>query len=52
MQEMEERISGAEDSREIMYKKKSAKCKIQKGPNSKHPGNPGHIERNKPKDNT
>ena len=27
------------------------KCKIQKDPNSKHPGNPGHNEKTKPKDN-
>jgi hypothetical protein len=25
------------------------KCKIQKDPNSKHPGNPGHSEKTKPK---
>ena len=24
------------------------KCKMQKDPNSKHPGNPGHIEMTKP----
>jgi hypothetical protein len=27
------------------------KCKMQKDPNSKHPGNPGHNEKIKPKDN-
>jgi hypothetical protein len=27
------------------------KCKLQKDPNSKHPGNPGHNENTKPKDN-
>jgi hypothetical protein len=27
------------------------KCKIQKDPESKHPGNPGHNEKIKPTDN-
>jgi chromosome segregation ATPase len=27
------------------------KCKMQKDPNSKHPGNPGHNENTKPKNN-
>jgi hypothetical protein len=27
------------------------KCKMQKDPNSKHPGNLGHNEKTKPKDN-
>jgi hypothetical protein len=27
------------------------KCKMQKDPKSKHPGNPGHNEKTKPKDN-
>ena len=27
------------------------KCKMQKDPNSKHPGNPGHNEKTKPTDN-
>jgi hypothetical protein len=27
------------------------KCKMQKSPNPKHPGNPGHNEKTKPKDN-
>jgi hypothetical protein len=27
------------------------KCKMQKDPNSKHPGNPGHNEKTKPSDN-
>ena len=48
---MEERISGAEDSIENMNTiKENAKCK--KDPNSKHPGNPGHNEKTKPKDNS
>jgi hypothetical protein len=27
------------------------KCKMQKDPNSKHPGNPGHNKKTKPMDN-
>ena len=27
------------------------KCKMQKDPNTKHPGNPGHNEKTKPTDN-
>jgi predicted nucleic acid-binding Zn-ribbon protein len=51
IQEMEERISGAEDFIENMGTriKENAKCK--KDPNSKHPGNPGHNEKTKPTDN-
>ena len=51
IQEMEERISGAEDFIENMGTriKENAKCK--KDPNSKHPGNPGHNEKTKSKDN-
>jgi TolA-binding protein len=48
IQGMEERISSAEDSIESMDTKSK---KMQKGPNSKHPGNPGHNEKSKPKDN-
>ena len=50
---MEKRISGAEDSIENIGTtiKENAKCKMQKGPNSKHPGNPGHNEKTKTKDN-
>jgi seryl-tRNA synthetase len=47
--EMKERISGAEDTIEYIDNKR--KCKMQKDPNSKHPGNPGHNEKTKPKDN-
>jgi predicted nucleic acid-binding Zn-ribbon protein len=48
IQEMEERISGAEDSIENISKsiKENAKCK--KDPNSKHPGIPRHNEKTKP----
>jgi hypothetical protein len=51
IQEMEERISGAEDSIGNMdtTTEKNAKCK--KDPNSKRPGNPGHNEKTKPTDN-
>jgi hypothetical protein len=51
IQEMEERISGAEDSIENIGTtiKENGKCK--KYPNSKHPGNPGHNENTKPTDN-
>ena len=51
IQEIEERISGSEDSVENIYTtiKENAKCK--KDPNSKHPGNPGHNEKTKPVDN-
>ena len=51
IQEMEERISGAEDSIENMGTtiKEIAKCK--KDPKSKHPRNPGHNEKTKPTDN-
>jgi predicted nucleic acid-binding Zn-ribbon protein len=50
IEEIEERISCAEDSIESMDTtiKENAKCK--KDPNSKHPGNPGHNEKTKPKD--
>ena len=47
---MEERISGAEDSREHWHNNQR-KCKMQKDPNSKHPENPGHNEKTKPTDN-
>ena len=50
IQEMEERISGAEDSIENGHNNQR-KCKMQKDPNSKHPGNPGHNEKTKPTDN-
>jgi hypothetical protein len=46
---MEERISDAEDSREHGHNNQR-KGKMQKDPNSKHPGNPSHNEKNKPTD--
>jgi hypothetical protein len=50
-QEMEERISGAEDSIENIGTtiKEIAKCR--KDPNSKNPGNPEHNVKTKPMDN-
>jgi predicted nucleic acid-binding Zn-ribbon protein len=51
IQEMEERISGAEDSIENMGTTIKENKKMQKDPNSKHPGNPGHNEKTKPMDN-
>ena len=53
IQEMEERISGAEDSIENIGTtiEENAKCKMQKDPNSKRPGNPGHNEKTKPTHN-
>jgi hypothetical protein len=51
IQEMEERISGAEDSIENIITTIKDNAKMQKDPNSKHPGNPGHSEKTKPTDN-
>ena len=51
IQEMEERISGAEDSIENISTTIKKKWKMQKDPNPKHPGNPGHNEKTKPTDN-
>jgi hypothetical protein len=48
---MEERISGAEDSIENMDTTIKENTKSKKGPNSKHPENPGHNEKTKPMDN-
>ena len=50
IQEMEERILGAEDSIENMATIIKENAKMQKDPNSKHPENPGHNN-TKPKDN-
>ena len=57
IQEIEERISGTEDTIEnIDIKvKENAKCKKKKKnkktPNPKHPGNLGHNGKNKPQNN-
>jgi hypothetical protein len=45
---MQERISGEEDSIENISKTIKENAKMQKDPNSKHPGNPGHNEKTKP----
>jgi hypothetical protein len=42
---MEERISGAEDSTENMDATIKENAKMQKDPNSKHPGNPHTMRR-------
>jgi hypothetical protein len=47
MQEIEEKLLGAEDTIENIDTTK----KMQKASNPKHPGNPGHNEKAKPKDN-
>jgi hypothetical protein len=44
-QEMEERISGAEDSIDKMNTTIKKDAKRKNDPNSKHPGNPGHNEK-------
>jgi chromosome segregation ATPase len=49
IQEMEQRISGAEHS--IEDNNNQRKGKMQKDPNSKHLANPGHKEETKPTDN-
>ena len=51
IQEIEERISGAEDTIENTDTTMREKCKMQNAPNPKHPGNPGHNEKTKPKGN-
>jgi hypothetical protein len=48
--EMEERVSSAEDSIENMGTT-IKQNENANNPNSKHPGNPGHNEKTKPKDN-
>jgi hypothetical protein len=50
IQEMEERISGAEDSIENICKSSKENAKCKKDPSSKHPGKPGHNEKTKPTD--
>jgi hypothetical protein len=54
IQEMEERIAGVPKFHRKFHRKhghnNQRKCKVQKDPNSKHPGNPGHNEKTKPKD--
>ena len=50
-EEMEERISGAEYSIENIDTTNQRKCRMQKDPNSKHPGNAGQNEKTTPTDN-
>jgi chromosome segregation ATPase len=50
IQEMEDRISSAEDTIENTDTK-SKKMQNTKVPNPKHPGKPGHNEKTKPNDN-
>ena len=45
------RISGAEDTIENIDTTVKENKKMQKDPNPKHLGNPGHNEKTKPKDN-
>jgi hypothetical protein len=51
IQDIEERISGAEDNIENIDTAVKENAKSQKLLNQKHPGNPGHNEKTKPKDN-
>ena len=54
IQEMEERISGVEDTVEEInttVKENSKHKKQNKAPNLKHPGNSGHNEKKKSKNN-
>ena len=51
IQEMEERISSTEDSIENIGTTIKENGKMQKDPNSKYPGYPGHNEKTKPKEN-
>ena len=50
IQEIEERISGTEDTIGNIDTTVKEKAKCQKASNSKNPGNPGHNEKIKPKD--
>jgi uncharacterized coiled-coil protein SlyX len=43
--EIEERISGAEDTIENIDTTVKENAKSKKAPNPKHPGNPGHMRR-------
>ena len=51
IQELEKRISGAEKDNRKHWHNSQRKCKMQKVPNPKHPGNLGHNEKTKLKDN-
>jgi hypothetical protein len=51
IQELEKRISGAEDTIKNIDPKVKENAKSKKASNPKHPGNPEHNEKTKPKDN-
>ena len=51
IQEIEERFSSAVDTIENPDTTIKENAKKQKAPNLKHPGNPGHNDKTKPKDN-
>jgi hypothetical protein len=51
IEEIEERISGTEDTIENMDTIVKEKCKMKKAPKTKHPGNPGCNEKPKSEDN-
>jgi hypothetical protein len=51
IQEIEERISGVEDTIEDIDTTVKENSKYKKTPNPKHPGNPGHNKRTKSKKN-
>ena len=51
IQEIEERISGEEDTIENIDTTVKENAKMQKTLSPKHPGSPGHNEKTKPTDN-
>ena len=51
IQEIEQRIPGVEDTIENIDTIVQRKSKCKKAPNPKHPGNSGHKEKTKPKNN-
>ena len=51
IEEIEERISGAENTIENIDTTVKENTNAKKTSNPKHPGNPGHNEKTKPKDN-
>ena len=50
IQEIEDRISGAEDTTKKHLHNSQRKCKTQKTPIPGNSGNPGHNKKSKPKD--
>jgi hypothetical protein len=49
--EIRNRIKEMEENHRQHGHNNQRKCKMEKDPNLKHPGNPGHNEKTKPKDN-